>query len=150
MPPAALTTLFRYDAVGNLIVVRNARGVEAQLEVSRSVLREIGADQALSLLELLDQLRELPYQDRFWTQRGNPSFRQWQERGGPAPEVARPATDVPFTPIAPPESLGARRFTRVVDTAWRRTSYSSLSATSAAHAPSTVAGTWMPPTTKKR
>jgi len=66
-------------------------------------------------------------------------FRRWQERGGPAPEVARPATDVPFTPIAPPESLAARRFTRVVDTTWRRTSYSSLSRVEIAAAP-TVGG----------
>ncbi|KRF37438.1 UvrD-helicase domain-containing protein [Nocardioides sp. Soil805] len=52
----------------------------------------------------------------------------WRAAGGPEPELAdSPAPDT--TPIAQPvHALAARRFTRRVDTAWRRTSYSSLSA----------------------
>lgn len=52
----------------------------------------------------------------------------WQAAGGPAPERA----DSPPPDATPIEQsvldLAARRFTRAVDTAWRRTSYSSLSA----------------------
>jgi exodeoxyribonuclease V beta subunit len=54
-------------------------------------------------------------------------FARWKARGGPAPEPAVPA-DLGADPPAPetPE-LAVRRFTRGVDTAWRRSSYSSLS-----------------------
>lgn len=58
----------------------------------------------------------------------------WQEAGGPSVE---PATLTPPDPTPLERStaqLGVRRFTRSVDTTWRRTSYSSLSAVSAAHA----------------
>lgn len=58
----------------------------------------------------------------------------WQEAGGPSIELATLAPPDP-TPLAgSTETLDVRRFTRTVDTAWRRTSYSSLSAASAAHA----------------
>ncbi len=52
----------------------------------------------------------------------------WRAAGGPEPELAdSPAPDT--TPIAQSvHALAARRFTRAVDTAWRRTSYSALSA----------------------
>jgi exodeoxyribonuclease V beta subunit len=54
-------------------------------------------------------------------------FARWKERGGPAPEPAHPA-DPGADPSAPPTpELAVRRFTRAVDTAWRRSSYSSLS-----------------------
>ncbi len=52
----------------------------------------------------------------------------WAERGGPAPEASRL---VEPGPPAPPDAVGAlavRRFGREVDTTWRRTSYSALSA----------------------
>ncbi|MFC6285497.1 UvrD-helicase domain-containing protein [Nocardioides sp. GCM10027113] len=53
-------------------------------------------------------------------------FARWRDRGGPAPEPAAhadPGAD-PSLPAPPP--LAARAFTRVVDTSWRRSSYSSL------------------------
>ncbi|MBF4762272.1 UvrD-helicase domain-containing protein [Nocardioides islandensis] len=55
-------------------------------------------------------------------------FGEWRDRGGPAPELAQVAelTDAPEVDAIP--ALGVRRFTRSVDAAWRRTSYSSLSA----------------------
>lgn len=54
-------------------------------------------------------------------------FAAWRDRGGPAPEMAVPADHAgAFVPPAVPE-LGARSFTRTVDTEWRRTSYSALS-----------------------
>lgn len=34
---------------------------------------------------LLDQLRELPYRDRFWATRGNPAFQRWQRSLPPVP-----------------------------------------------------------------
>lgn len=37
---------------------------------------------------LLDGLRELPYQERFWSQRGDPAFRRWKE--GLRPVAAPP------------------------------------------------------------
>ncbi|HWJ08067.1 MAG TPA: UvrD-helicase domain-containing protein [Nocardioides sp.] len=54
-------------------------------------------------------------------------FATWRDRGGPAPEVAVPADHA--GDFVPPEvpALGARSFTRAVDTEWRRTSYSALS-----------------------
>lgn len=54
-------------------------------------------------------------------------FAAWRDRGGPTPEVAVPADHAgAFVPPEVPE-LGARSFTRSVDTEWRRTSYSALS-----------------------
>jgi len=53
---------------------------------------------------------------------------EWQRRGGPVWEEARPA---PMAEKALPASdlaLSVRSFTRTVDAAWRRTSYSALSA----------------------
>ena len=61
----------------------------------------------------------------------------WRAHGGPWPETSRlpvlPAVDLP----SDERRLDVRRFTRQVDTAWRRTSYSALSAagdTASAHA----------------
>lgn len=45
---------------------------------------------------LLDQLRELPYQDRFWQQRGNPAFRRWKTGVRPVPVPADLATPKAF------------------------------------------------------
>jgi exodeoxyribonuclease V beta subunit len=55
-------------------------------------------------------------------------FGQWRDRGGPVPELAVVAelTEAPEVEDIP--VLGVRTFTRSVDAAWRRTSYSSLSA----------------------
>ena len=58
----------------------------------------------------------------------------WEQAGGPSVE---PATLTPPDPTplqGSTERLAVRSFSREVDTSWRRTSYSSLSATSAAHA----------------
>ena len=55
----------------------------------------------------------------------------WRDAGGPSPEPSRLA-ELPAGDLASDErSLSVRRFTRRVDTAWRRTSYSSLSAAAA-------------------
>ena len=43
---------------------------------------------------MLDNLRELPYHERFWAQRGNPAFTQWQQALRPLPvppDLAHPA-----------------------------------------------------------
>lgn len=43
---------------------------------------------------LLDNLRDLPYLERFWTQRGNPALEQWKKSRRPVPVppgLARPA-----------------------------------------------------------
>lgn len=54
-------------------------------------------------------------------------FATWRDRGGPSPEMAVPAPETgSFVPPEAPE-LGARSFSRAVDTEWRRTSYSALS-----------------------
>ncbi len=55
-------------------------------------------------------------------------FGQWRDRGGPSPELAVVAelTEAPAIEEIP--VLDVRTFTRTVDAAWRRTSYSSLSA----------------------
>jgi exodeoxyribonuclease V beta subunit len=55
-------------------------------------------------------------------------FAQWRDRGGPAPELATPPALDDESPVAEVPVLGVRSFTRTVDAAWRRTSYSSLSA----------------------
>ncbi len=58
----------------------------------------------------------------------------WEEAGGPSVELATLSPPDP-TPLArSTDDLEVRAFTRTVDTTWRRTSYSSLSAGSAAHA----------------
>ena len=58
----------------------------------------------------------------------------WGQAGGPSVELATLTPPDP-TPIqGSTERLAVRSFGREVDTSWRRTSYSSLSATSAAHA----------------
>lgn len=58
----------------------------------------------------------------------------WEEAGGPSVELAAlvPPDSTPLERST--DELGVRSFTRAVDTTWRRTSYSSLSAASAAHA----------------
>ena len=45
---------------------------------------------------LLDNLRELPYHERFWAQRGNPAFTQWQQALRPLPVPADLAHPAPF------------------------------------------------------
>lgn len=52
----------------------------------------------------------------------------WRAAGGPEPELADSPPPDPTPLEHSPHELAARRFTRAVDTAWRRTSYSSLSA----------------------
>ena len=55
-------------------------------------------------------------------------FGRWRERGGPAREPATPhVLDAP-APVEEVPVLGVRAFSRTVSAAWRRTSYSSLSA----------------------
>ena len=58
----------------------------------------------------------------------------WQEAGGPSVELAVLTPPDPTPLERSTEDLRVRSFTRAVDTSWRRTSYSSLSAASAAHA----------------
>jgi exodeoxyribonuclease V beta subunit len=58
----------------------------------------------------------------------------WQEAGGPHVELAALVPPDPTPLERSTQDLRVRSFTRDVDTAWRRTSYSSLSAASAAHA----------------
>ncbi|MGO9250676.1 MAG: exodeoxyribonuclease V subunit beta [Mycobacterium sp.] len=54
------------------------------------------------------------------------AFRAWEAAGGPAIEEAVVA-GVPAVPFgAPPTGLAVRHFHRVIDTTWRRTSYSAL------------------------
>jgi exodeoxyribonuclease V beta subunit len=55
-------------------------------------------------------------------------FGEWRDRGGPAPELATPPDLRGPAPVQEVPVLGVRAFTRTVDAAWRRTSYSSLSA----------------------
>jgi exodeoxyribonuclease V beta subunit len=58
----------------------------------------------------------------------------WQDAGGPSIELATLTPPDPTPLQRSTEDLDVRTFTRSVDTTWRRTSYSSLSAASAAHA----------------
>ncbi len=58
----------------------------------------------------------------------------WEEAGGPSIELATLTPPDPTPLERSTERLDVRSFTRSVDTTWRRTSYSSLSAASAAHA----------------
>jgi len=53
-------------------------------------------------------------------------FREWEAAGGPVIEeaVIAPLVELPTEP--PPDDLAARHFHRLIDTAWRRTSYSGL------------------------
>ncbi len=53
-------------------------------------------------------------------------LREWEALGGPVIEQAVIAEAVPAPPPAPPAELAARHFHRVIDTTWRRTSYSAL------------------------
>ncbi len=55
-------------------------------------------------------------------------FGQWRDRGGPAPEPFAIAELKGAGPDIGGGAMAVRRFTRTVDAAWRRTSYSSLSA----------------------
>ncbi len=45
---------------------------------------------------LLDNLSELPYQERFWTLRGNPAFSQWRSQLKQVPVPADLAKPLPF------------------------------------------------------
>ena len=71
----------------------------------------------------------------------------WQHAGGPdvgpRPEPAAVVPPDPTPLERSADELAVRRFTRTVDTTWRRTSYSSLSA--AASAAHTDAGAWAEP-----
>ena len=58
----------------------------------------------------------------------------WEQAGGPSIELATLTPPDPTPLERSTEDLAVRSFTRTVDTTWRRTSYSSLSAASAAHA----------------
>ena len=58
----------------------------------------------------------------------------WEEAGGPSVELAALTPPDPTPLERSTEDLQVRAFTRTVDATWRRTSYSSLSAASAAHA----------------
>jgi exodeoxyribonuclease V beta subunit len=58
----------------------------------------------------------------------------WGQAGGPSVELATLTPPDPTPLQGSTERLAVRSFGREVDTSWRRTSYSSLSATSAAHA----------------
>jgi len=60
-------------------------------------------------------------------------LRAWETRGGPVLQRAVPAAVDPEPLDVDDKPLAVRAFTRVVDTSWRRTSYSSLSATGATH-----------------
>ncbi len=53
-------------------------------------------------------------------------FAQWQAAGGPVAEPAVPEPLGADVPLSIPGGLAVRSFDREVDTAWRRTSYSSL------------------------
>ena len=53
---------------------------------------------------------------------------RWQAVGGPTPEPAQPADPGAEPPRPDVPALSVRTFTRSVDAAWRRTSYSSLTA----------------------
>ncbi len=57
----------------------------------------------------------------------------WEANGGPSIELAELAPPRVFPPAPSSDALEVRRFSRHVDTTWRRTSYSSLSAASASH-----------------
>jgi exodeoxyribonuclease V beta subunit len=58
----------------------------------------------------------------------------WEQAGGPSVELAALTPPDPRPLERSTDELRVRSFTRAVDTRWRRTSYSSLSAASAAHA----------------
>ena len=55
-----------------------------------------------------------------------PLFSAWAARGGPSPEAALPAPLGPEPDLPGSGPLDVRRFSRSVDTTWRRTSYSAL------------------------
>ncbi len=59
-------------------------------------------------------------------------LQSWADRGGPAPEASHHADPGPEAVLPVVGDLDVRRFTRDVDTTWRRTSYSSLSNVEAA------------------
>ncbi|WP_245851829.1 UvrD-helicase domain-containing protein [Mobilicoccus massiliensis] len=61
-------------------------------------------------------------------------LRGWQEAGGPVIEPARHADVVEAEPASGIGALGVREFTRQIDLAWRRTSYSSLTREAGVHA----------------
>ncbi len=65
-------------------------------------------------------------------------FTQWRDRGGPRPEAALHADPGADPPRPETPDLVARAFTREVDTTWKRSSYSSLSKTEVAGAPTAL------------
>jgi len=60
-------------------------------------------------------------------------LRAWEGRSGPVVQQAVPVPVDPAPLPADERELEVRTFDRIVDTAWRRTSYSSLSAAGASH-----------------
>lgn len=62
-------------------------------------------------------------------------FEHWRGLGGPVPEPAVHVTPGAEPPWPEPPHLDVRRFTRTVDTTWRRASYSSLTAAEVPPAP---------------
>ncbi len=67
-------------------------------------------------------------------------FSAWAQRGGPVPEAALWGDPPPVPPRPEVGHLEARHFERAVDTAWRRTSYSALTATLTAEPATGAAG----------
>ncbi|MET1059514.1 MAG: UvrD-helicase domain-containing protein, partial [Nocardioides sp.] len=67
-------------------------------------------------------------------------FRRWQQAGGPVVEESVVAELVEPVPEELPSGLAVRSFTREVDVAWRRTSYSGLTRAADAHGPDARAG----------
>jgi len=65
-------------------------------------------------------------------------FSEWGARGGPQPEAAIHADPGADPPRPDTPDLLARAFTREVDTTWKRSSYSSLSKTEVAAAPTAL------------
>ncbi len=58
-------------------------------------------------------------------------FAHWRDAGALTPEPVRPALSSVVTPPPVTRDLAVRRFTRTIDTDWRRASYSSLSSVEA-------------------
>ncbi len=65
---------------------------------------------------------------------------RWQAAGGPAVEPVSSAPATPARSPAPAVELAAGRWTRRVDQAWRRTSYTALSSAAAVDAPVLMVG----------
>ncbi|GAB46933.1 UvrD-helicase domain-containing protein [Mobilicoccus pelagius] len=62
------------------------------------------------------------------------TLRRWEAAGGPVVEPARREETPEPAPPTPPGELAVRTFTRTIDLAWRRTSYSALTRDAGVHA----------------